>query len=87
MAAAHPLVSSSSSRGGSLALGLLCVFAQKATGIRGGTGNVQVASSGSQHPKLMGKVRVAVPAALLSQVWGRLWDRQMVGGHPAFSPV
>lgn len=48
---------------------------------------MQVASSGRQHPELMGKVRVAVPAALLSQVWGRFWDRQMVGGHPAFSPV
>lgn len=87
MAAAHPLTSPSSTHSGSLALGLLCVFAQKATGIRGGTGKVQVASSGRQHPELMGKVGVAVPAALLSQVWGRFWDRQMVGGHPAFSPV
>lgn len=87
MAAAHPFESSSSTRSGSLALELPCGFVQKATGIRGGTGKVQVASSGRQHPELMGKVGVAVPAALLSQVWGRFWDRQMVGGHPAFSPV
>lgn len=53
MAAAHPLASSSSSRGGSLALGLPRVFAQKATGIGGGAGNVQVASSGRQHAELI----------------------------------